>query len=213
MKEEIHKSQGFSIFFLKKEREQQLKASSFNFLGRDAARVYNFETPSANSKSNPKPNLGIISLNGYFKQSDFDYFFTQMKIDTSSPSPPKINIAFVNNAQFDFNSSYYGIVENYLDIEIVTSILSPAQANVTFYIAPNSYQSLYDAMTLALQQNDVVTLSWSGNETDASAYWQSFQALLVRYKHVPFFVASGDYGDNQPFGVLFPASCPNAICK
>ena len=169
-----------------------------NFLGPQAAQVYGFP-----NSTGAGVNIGIISMGGYFNQSDLDAYFTQFGLGTA----PKINVVFIGGAQFDYYD-YRGLsVENYLDVEIIATVAP--MANITFFYGPNSYQYFYSIINAALQQSDVVSCSWGSHEYVAIAYLNSFQALLSQYSQVPFFSATGD--DGSFFDVGFPASCPNAI--
>jgi subtilase family serine protease len=107
-----------------------------------------------------------------------------------------------------FNKAGFS-VENYLDVEIVASVAP--KANITFYFAPNSFQSFYSVLNTALKHSHVVSCSWDSREDVTSAYWASFNALFSKYPNVPIFIATGDQGSNGAVG--FPASCPNVISK
>ena len=100
-------------------------------------------------------------------------------------------------------------VENYLDVEILASLVP--KANITFYFAPNSFQSFYSVLNTAMKHSHVVSCSWDSREDVTSAYWASFNALFSKYPSVPVFISTGDHGSNGAVG--FPASCPNVISK
>ena len=165
--------------------------------GPNVAQIYGFPaSPGANIR------VGIVSLGGFFLQSDLQSFFTLFGLGNA----PKISIVLLDGAQLDFgdiNSSY----ENYLDVEIIASVVP--QANITFFFAPNTWQGFYDVIATALQRSDVVSLSWGSSEIYVSSYWSVFNTLLAQYSQVPIFIATGDYGSDV--GVGFPASCLNAI--
>ena len=178
---------------------RKTKASA-NLIGPDVANIYGFP-----NSTGAGVRVGIIAMGGYFLQSDLQSFFTQFGLGTA----PTINVVFINGAQLDFNdkdSSY----ENYLDVEIIASVVP--QANITFYFAPlNNFKNMYDALYAALQQSDVISLSWAHYEVHTSEYWSSFQALFESFSNVPVFCAGGDEGSS--IGVSFPASCPGAISE
>ena len=167
------------------------------FLPLQVAQVYGF--PISNGAD---VRVGIVSLGGYFAQSDLNDYFNL----TGLGSAPNINIVLINVAQFNY-SDVDSSIENYLDVEIIASLVP--EANVTFYFAPNTFQYFYDAIKVALQNSDVVSISWGTYESETSSYWASFKALLAQYSNVPCFIATGD--DGSSIGVGFPASCPNAI--
>ncbi len=97
--------------------------------------------------------------------------------------------------------------ENYLDVEIIASIVP--SATITLYFAPNSFDGMYNALIAALNSSDVVSLSWGTYESKASSYWFIYRAVFFIYSSVPIFIATGDHGSKD--GIGFPASCPNAI--
>ena len=167
------------------------------FIPSDVAKIYNF--PNSNGAGT---RIGIVSLGGYFDQSDLQDYFAEIGLDT----PPTINLMSVDGAQMNYDAN--GILENYLDIEIISSLVPNATINLFF--APNTIQGLYDGIYFVLKMNDVASLSWATNEDSGFlSYLSSFQALFEAYSNVPIFVATGDQG--AAGGVGFPAVCPNAI--
>ena len=121
---------------------------------------------------------------------------------------PKIGISFFNGAQFDYIDPDGASGENYLDIEIISSVTP--KANITLYIAPNSIVDFYGVLNLAMQESDVVSVSWGTEESQiTSSGLNIFDALFNTYSTVPVFVATGDLGSAG--GVGFPASCTKAI--
>ena len=172
------------------------KSSIKSFLPPQVAQVYGF--PKSDGAD---IRVGIVSLGGYLNQSDLQNYFDQFDLGEA----PTINIALING--FKYNDIWNAVFENYLGVEILESIVP--KANITLYIAPNSFQGFYDVINIALKQNDVVSCSWGTLESGTSSYWTSFQAMFARYSNVPIFFATGDDGSKD--GVGFPASCPNAI--
>ena len=175
------------------------------FIGSQVAQVYAY--PSSDGAF---VNVGIITLGGYFKQSDLDAFF---KLHSLGDAPP-VTIVFVDNATLDEVDVNDYSVDNYLSVEVIASVVP--NAIITFYFAPNSMQGFYDAIRTALPLSDVVSCSWGKPESQTKDYWTSFETLLSAYKKVPFFVSSGKLGskdDGTNKGVDFPASCPSAIGK
>jgi len=169
------------------------------FLPPEVAQVYGF--PNSNGAG---VRIGIVSLGGYFTQNDLQNYFTAIGFG----SAPNINIVLIDGAQFNY-ADINSAAENYLDVEIISTIVP--EANITFYFVPNTFQYFYDVIKAALQNSDVVSISWGTYEIFTSAYWSSFQALLAQYGNVPCFIATGDQGSS--IGVGFPANCPNAIGK
>ena len=167
-----------------------------NFLPPQVAQVYGF--PKSDGAG---IRVGIVSLGGYFNQTDLQNYFDQFDLGEA----PTINIVLING--FKYNDIWNAVLENYLDVEILASIVP--KANITLYIAPNNFQGFYDVINIALKQSDVVSCSWGTLESVSSSYWTSFQAMFARYSNVPIFIATGDQGSKG--GVAFPASCPNAI--
>ena len=176
------------------------KVSYPYFIGSQAAQVYGFPISDGSGV-----RIGIITLGGYFNQSDLDNYFNKFNLGTA----PSINIVYVDGATMDFVDPNDESGENYLDVEIIASIVP--KASITLYFAPNTFAGFYDAISLALQQNDVVSLSWGTSESGLSSYWSSFESLLSTNSKVSIFIATGDAGSSG--GVGFPASCPSAIGK
>jgi len=181
-------------------RRKRQTTINYNFLPPQVAQIYGFP----NNSKGAGIKVGIISLGGYFNQSDLNSYFTQFNLSTA----PRINVSFVDGAKMTYVDSA-STLENYLDIEILASIVP--NANITLYYAPNSFQSFYNVILRALQQSDVVSCSWDTIESVSSSYWKSFQAMFAKYSKIPFFIATGDQGAVK--GVGFPASCPNAISR
>jgi hypothetical protein len=170
------------------------------FFGPEVAQIYNF--PNSDGEG---IRVSIISLGGYFNQSDLNTYFTDYNLGASVP---QIGVYFFNGSQFDYVDLNDDSSENYLDIEIVASVVP--KANITLYYATNSVANLYNLLELAMQQSDVVSLSWGTNESSTSLnYLNSFNALFNTYSNVPVFVATGD--DGSTGGVGFPGSCTKAI--
>ena len=171
-----------------------------DFLGPQVAQIYNF--PNSDGAG---IRISIISLGGYFNQSDLNSYFTTYNLGASVP---QIGFYFFGGAQFDYIDLDDDSSENYLDIEIVASVAP--KANITLYYAQNSIANLYSLLDLAMQQSDVVSLSWGITESSASlTYRNSFNVLFDTYSSVPVFVATGNKGSTG--GVGFPASCTKAI--
>jgi kumamolisin len=181
-------------------RRKRQTTLTYNFLPTQVAQIYGFP----NNSKGEGIKVGIISLGGYFNQSDLNSYFTQFNLSTA----PQVNVVVVDGAKMTYVDSA-STLENYLDIEILASIVP--NANITLYLAPNSFQSFYNVITRALQQSDVVSCSWDTIESVSSSYWSIFQAMFAKYSKIPFFIATGDQGAVK--GVGFPASCPNAISK
>jgi kumamolisin len=185
---------------------EKSSATTFEyFTGNQAAQVYGAPNGTGSSI-----RVGIITLGGFFNQSDLQAYFNQFGLGKA----PTINIVYVDGAAQN-QTDIVSTGENYLDIEIVASIVP--QANISLYFAPNTNQGFYDVIYQAIVNSDIVSCSWGGPEKEnPKSYMGTFQALFAKYSNVPFFAASGDSGSFSRFifsygGVLFPASCPNAI--
>ena len=175
------------------------------FLGSQAASVYGVPVSTGAGIK-----VGIISVGGYFRQSDLNTFFSYNNLGTA----PTINIVYVDGATQNYADGN-SATENYLDIEIISSVVP--QATITLYLGPNTNQGFYDVFLAALQNNNVVSCSWGLQEYGTTkSYMQTFQTLFSTYSKVPVFVATGDAGSyatksSSVGGAGFPASCPNAI--
>jgi hypothetical protein len=171
--------------------------SRSNLLASNVAKIYGFP-----DSTGAGVQVGIISLGGYFNQSDLQIYFTQFGLGKA----PKINMAFIDDAHMDY-TDYQSSLENYLNVEIIATVVP--QANITIYFGENSFDGLYNAIYAALQQSDVISISWGTFEIYASSYLSSFQAMFALYSLVPILVATGE--QLLFMGVGFPASCPNVI--
>ena len=167
------------------------------FTPTQVAQVYGFP-----SSTGAGVRVGIVSLGGYFTQADLQAYFNTFGYGTA----PTVKIVYVDGASMNF-ADVKSALENYLDVEIIASVVP--KASITLYFAPNTWQGFYDVLKTALQNNDVVSLSWGASESATSSYWNVFQTLFATYANVPIFIATGDLGSTG--GVGFPASCPNAI--
>ena len=175
------------------------------FIGSQVAEVYAYPISDGDNV-----NVGIITLGGYFNQTDLDAFFKLHSLGDA----PLVTLVFVDNANLDNADANDYSADNYLSVEIIASVVP--KAKITFFFSPNTMQGYYDAIRAALPLSDVVLCSWGRPESQMSTYWTSFEALLLAYKSVPFFVSSGKLGskdDGTNKGVDFPASCPSAIGK
>jgi len=183
---------GCSLFFL--------KISTFNGLIQEAAEFYKFPKSSGLGTK-----VAIISLGGYFLQSDLQTIFTQMNLGTA----PTIGIVFVDGAQQNFTDPEAFSIINYINVFIIAALVP--QATITLYFAPNTAQGFYDVISTALQQSHVVSCPWFQSESLSSSYWTTSEQLLAKYGNVPVFMSAGN--QESVVGVGFPASCPSAISK
>ena len=183
------------------------RAAASYFLGSQAAQVYG--VPASTGAG---IKVGIITLGGYFKQSELNTFFSSNGLGTA----PTINIVYVDGATQTLSDSNTA-VENYLDVEIIASVVP--QATITFYFGPNTGQGFYDVFNQAILNNNIVSASWGSAEYgNPGSYMNSFQTLFSTYSNVPVFIATGDDGayispSTTAISAGFPSSCPNAIGK
>lgn len=174
-----------------------------SFNGATMASLYGFPRV-ANPGEGQK--IGIVQLGGVYSQDDLQYYFTQQGLGTA----PIVNVVTLDGASMvDDDAS----VEVALDVQIVAAVCPMATINI--YFAPNSMAGFYNAIEIAAQNNDCVSVSWGTDEAYVSTeHINSFQALISSCKK-PVFVASGDNGSAGNIGiglnVGFPASVPGAI--
>ena len=190
-------------YIVKSDANISPQGSYTSFLGNQVAQIYGFPDSDGSGV-----RVGIVTFGGYFNQSDLDEYFSSNNLGTA----PKINIVFVNNATMDYNDYFGKSVENYMDVEIIASVVP--KANITFYFTPNDDQGLYDMINTILQHSDVVSLSWGHTEESTSAYWKKVSSLIANYSNVPVFAATGDSGskaNKKNISVNFPASSPFVI--
>ena len=175
------------------------QASASYLLGSQAAQIYG--VPSSNGAG---IRVGIISLGGYFTQQHLQDYFTLNGLGQA----PRVNVVLVDGARLDFVDRSGASGENYLDVEIIASVVP--QANITLYFAPNTARGFYNVLATALQNSNVVSVSWGSDERgNPRTYMDMYQALFARFSNVPIFIATGDLGSNGAVG--FPSNCPNAI--
>ena len=147
--------------------------------------------------------VGIISMGGFFNQSDLDKYFSLQNLSTV----PIVNVVYINGATQN-SADTNGTIETYIDIEIISSIVPGA--SLTVYFALNNIQAFYDSVRMAFQHEDVVSVTWSIKESLIMPKQKDcVQVLLSKYSNVPFLVGTGDLGSED--NVMFPANCPNAI--
>ena len=173
--------------------------SSFN--PPQIASMYNFPAGTGSGQK-----IGIVELDGSFSQYDLDIYFEKLNLG----SAPVINIVYLEGANQTSENH-----ESSLDVQIIASICP--LATITIYFAPNTMSGLYDAISIAGHNNDVVSLSWCGDETPdlvTNGYISSFQKLFTDINK-PICISSGDNGSagdtSVGLHVGFPASVPTCI--
>ena len=178
-------------------------ATFFGYTGSKMAELYKF--PPGNGSGQ---NIGIIQLDGAFRQEELNYYFLSRGLGTA----PVVKVVLLNGTTQVSNEAN---IEVALDVQIIAAIC-PA-ANITIYFSPNSVQGFYDAIRVAGQNNDVVSISWGLDENSflqTYGYLNSYSNLISSLKK-PIFIASGDYGSAGLTGsglhVSFPASVPTAF--
>ena len=178
-------------------------ATFFGYTGSKMAELYKF--PPGNGSGQ---NIGIVQLDGAFSQEELNYYFISRGLGTA----PVVKVVLLNGTTQVSNEAN---IEVALDVQIIAAIC-PA-ANITIYFSPNSVQGFYDAIRVAGQNNDVVSISWG---TDENSFLQTYGYLnsfsfLISSLGKPIFIASGDYGSAGLTGsglhVSFPASVPTAF--
>jgi kumamolisin len=176
------------------------------FTGHSAAQLYGVPVDTG-----ADVRVGIVSLGGYFAQSDLQAYFDVNGLGTA----PIISIVYVDGAVQNPND-FSGTLENFADLEIIGSVAP--HANITMYMGINSNEGFYNVFSMALRNSDIVSCGWGKQEIYVTASNAiSFQTLFAAYSHIPIFVATGIRGsyvtwtDSSIGGAAFPASCPNAI--
>ena len=194
-------------FFRRRPSTHQKPSTTYSyFTGNEAAQVYG--VPSGTGSG---VKVGIVTLGGYFLQSDLQTYFTNNGLGTA----PTIKVAYVDGATQDTTDTG-SATENYLDIENVATVVP--QATITIYFSTQTTTNgFYDVLKMALMNNNVVSCSWGSDESgNPASTFQMFQTLFSTYSNVPAFMATGDTGSyvtrsSSVGGAGFPASCPNAI--
>jgi kumamolisin len=171
----------------------------------DLASIYNFPPGDGTGQ-----NVGIIELGGGYSMSDLTAYLSFLGI-SGTPNVTAVSIDGGTNNTGDVGSSY----EVILDIEVIMAIAPKAHINV--YFSPNTDQGFYDALSAAINNNNVVSISWGASEiywanNTMTAYNSLFQTAAS--KNVTICAASGDSGANDSTPsphVDFPASSPYVL--
>lgn len=173
------------------------------------AKYYNFPTQQ---NQNVKPKIGIISFGGSYFTNDLNYYW---RVLLNLSTIPTVNYVQVNGAtnipdQHVMNDSGSSI-ENTLDIEIIGAICP--NSIITIYFTPNNLNNIKDVLDIALNNNDVVSISWGAAEI---IYGQNLindiNTVFAKYQTKIICVASGDNGCSDEIkkvpNIDYPSSCP-----
>lgn len=171
------------------------------------ASLYNFPT----SLDGTNQKIGIIELGGGYNMSDITTYFSMLSI----PGTPNITAVSVDGAVNDPSDTSGANIEVLLDIEVIAAIVP--NASIFVYFAPNSFQGFYDAIYQAINDCDIVSISWGSAEVNwgsvaLSSYNTLFQTAVT--KNVTVLAAAGDNGSSDGTSgtnVDFPASSPYVI--
>lgn len=189
------------------------------------AQFYNFPT----DVSGKGQTIGIIELGGGFRTEELQTYFTNLGI-----TPPVVSVANLpnggtNNPGTDPLDPANPDIEVMLDIEVAGAV-APG-AHIVVYFAPDATDSsfldvLSQAVNDAVNDPDVISISWGGPETTATSQFQTnFDQVLQAASHlgITVCVAAGDSGSadfplNDPqrpwdghAHVDFPAASPFAL--
>jgi kumamolisin len=166
------------------------------------AAAYGFPTGSATGHG---VTVGLIELGGGFVTGQLSAFLGFTPNLTAVPVGSGSNTPDNNGADGEVQS----------DIIMVAQVAP--QAAIRVYFAGNDDDDFLAAITQALSECNVVSLSWGGPESSwDDATMRQFEAAIAagKAKGVPFFVAAGDSGVDDGTGtptVDFPASSPSSI--
>lgn len=155
--------------------------------------------------------IGIIELGGGYIPSDITTYFANLGIN-AVPNIVDVSIDGAVNNPYDGSGAN---VEVILDIEVIAAI-APG-ASIYVYFAPNTNKGFYDAINAAINQCDIVSISWGGPESQwPSSTRNTFNNLFkaATTKNVTVLAAAGDAGSGDGLygkNVDFPASSPYVL--
>jgi len=204
----------------------------------EMARAYGFPDTLGGAKQ----RIALIELGGGYYKQDLQKFFSSLQrpmpsirsvaVDgarNSPASPDQLQQFFdvlhgrrkLSEVPADVLAAAQATMEVTMDIELAAA-LAPG-ADIVVYIAPNTEQGIYNAVSRALSGKEklpsALSISWGEPETEVSrAYLKSVDSLLrdAAMLGVTVCVSSGDEGamngatDGKP-RVNFPASSPHAL--
>jgi kumamolisin len=166
------------------------------------ATAYGFPTAQATGKN---CTVGIIELGGGFVTAQLAAFLGFTPNVTAVPVGSGSNTPDNNGADGEVQS------------DIIMVAQAAPDAIIRVYFSDQSDESFLAAITQALAECNVVSLSWGGPESSWDTNtMQQFESAIAAGKanKVPFFVAAGDSGADDGTGtptVDFPASSPSSI--
>lgn len=180
------------------------------------AAMYRFPPGDGSGQS-----IALIELGGNFGADDLTAYFKAAGI-AKPPNVRAVNLS--TGAPVPYGQDPQSDGEVMLDIEVAGAI-APG-ASIFVYLADNTDQGFYDAVSQAIHEptTTAVSISWGSAEKDWSHQtmnaWSSLgqSATLL---NVPVFVAAGDHGcsdeDQSDTGydgqrhVDFPGTCPDGV--
>jgi kumamolisin len=205
---------------------------------RELAHAYGF--PSDRSAANQ--SIGLIELGGGYYPEDLQKFFSSLDMpmpavrwisvdgEGNSPAPVEQIQQFLDVVEGkrklsevpeDVLSAAQCTLEVTMDIELAAA-LAPG-AEIVVYMAPNTEQGIYNAVSKAISDEETLpcalSMSWGEPESGVSeAYLSSVDEVLrdAAMLGVTVCVSSGDEGamngsrDGEPV-VNFPASSPHVL--
>lgn len=169
--------------------------------------LYNFPT----NLDGTGQKIGIIELGGGFVASDISTYFSKLGINAT----PNVTAVSIDGAVNNPSDTSGANVEVILDIEVIAAIVPKAAIYV--YFAPNTNKGFYDAINAAINQCNIVSISWGGPESQwSSSTRTSFNNLFktASTKNVTILAAAGDAGSGDGLrgnNVDFPASSPYVL--
>ena len=171
---------------------------------------YNFPAQQ-NPTVNPK--IGIVSFGGSYFTSDLNYYWKNILKLTNFPTVKYVNVENATNTP-DINvlSDVSSSIENTMDIQIIGAICP--NSIITIYFAPNNINNMSNILATALDNNDIVSISWGAPEIIFGPTLISIiNATVSKYSNKIICAASGDNGcsggiSNSSPNADFPATCP-----
>jgi kumamolisin len=175
---------------------------------RQVAKAYGFPLDHATGKG---VTVGFVELGGGYDPDDIAAYFDA----TGLPLPSYTAVAVGSGSNQPTGDPDGPDAEVQSDM-IVAGSVAPS-TNFRLFFGSNSMEDFYDALSQAILECDVVSVSWGSPETQwPQAVAEAFETVIAKASMAgkPVFTAAGDRGEDDGTGhpvTDFPSSAPSAI--